>query len=120
MSDDPSKLHRRNDMDTSIEAAERILGIKTVIQQRVWQYALGRGPEGFTDWELRYAMAERFESNNILQTSTYRTRRSELTRLGLIVDTGRRKTHPPGHRRHAIWQVQPPPQPPQPPQLKLL
>lgn len=34
-----------------------------------------------------------------------RTRRSELTEQGLIVDTGRRKTHLPSPRKHIVWAI---------------
>jgi hypothetical protein len=80
----------------------------TLIEERVWHFALERGVWGFTDIELDQVMAQRLQDNLIMSTSTYRTRRCELTRLGLIIDTGRRTTHlysptrliiDPGHRK---------------------
>jgi len=92
-------LHRRDDPDTSRAAAQAILAQLPHLQQAVYAYALMRGADGFTDEE----MLTWFKSHS----STYRSRRSELTRAGLIVDTGRRRLL--STRRHAIvWAIVPP------------
>jgi hypothetical protein len=92
-------LHRREDPDTSRAAAQAILAQLPALQQAVYAYALMRGADGFTDEE----MLTWFMSHS----STYRSRRSELTRAGLIVDTGRRRLL--STRRHAIvWAIVPP------------
>lgn len=92
-------LHRRKDPDTSRAAAAAILAQLPHLQQAVYAYALMRGADGFTDEE----MLAWFKSHS----STYRSRRSELTRAGLIVDTGRRRLL--STRRHAIvWAIVPP------------
>ena len=73
--------YRRTDPVTSRQAAEGVINKITDIQQRVLNYALARGSVGFTDEQL----------NNYHHTykSTYRSRRAELVKKGLIVDSGK-------------------------------
>lgn len=84
-------LARRSDPATSHEAARAITGSLTAIQQEVLDFARRVGRGGFTDRQLE----ERFNGR-----STYRTRRSELTQAGLIVDSGHTRQLDTG--RHAI------------------
>ena len=92
-------LARRENPDTSHAAAQAILAQLPHLQQAVYVFALMKGADGFTDEE----MLQWFMSHS----STYRSRRSELTRAGLIVDSGRRRLLP--TRRHAIvWAIVPP------------
>ena len=89
------RLHRKNDPETSREAAQAVAKKLTQIQEEVLAYALKRADLGFTDEQLTrdfYAQGR----------STYRTRRAELTAKGLIVDSGKRREHGPG-RRHTVW-----------------
>jgi hypothetical protein len=91
-------LYRRGDPATSRAAAQAILALLPTLQQAVYAYAYAQGPSGFTDDD----MMDHFGSIR----STYRTRRSELTRAGLIVDTGRTRVLP--TRRHAtVWAIVP-------------
>ena len=72
--------YRRTDPITSRQAAEDVMDKITDIQQKVLDYALDRGYLGFTDEQM----------NVYFQThkSTYRSRRAELVKKGLIVDSG--------------------------------
>jgi hypothetical protein len=72
--------YRRTDPITSRQAAEGVIDKITDIQQKVLDYALDRGNLGFTDEQM----------NVYFQThkSTYRSRRAELVKKGLIVDAG--------------------------------
>lgn len=85
-------LYRRENPDTSKEAAASIEGERTRIQGEVLGYALMRGAEGFTD--------EQLSTWFLCAGSTYRTRRSELTRKGIIVPSQRRARLASG--RHAV------------------
>jgi hypothetical protein len=64
--------------------------------QAVYAYAYAQGSRGFTDDE----MMAYFRSHR----STYRSRRSELTRAGLIMDTGRTRILP-TRRSAIIWAI---------------
>lgn len=86
---------RANDPATSHAAAAAISPGLTDIQAQVAAYAKRRGEAGFTDAE----MADDFGD----QSSTLRTRRSELTDQGLIVDTGQTRTHGESDRRRIVW-----------------
>ena len=92
-------LYRRGDPATSRAAAESILAQLPTLQQAVYAYAYAQGSHGFTDDE----MMQHFQSTR----STYRTRRSELTRAGLIMDTGRTRVLP-TRRSAIIWAITPP------------
>lgn len=89
------KLARRTDPETSREAAEAIEPLRTRLRRQVAAYAHTRGKMGFTDYE----MGQHFANH----TSTYRTRRNELTRDGVIVPTDERRLLPSG-RRAVVWQ----------------
>ncbi len=90
----PGSLYRKGDPATSRAAAISVLDTLPAIQQAVYAYAYAQGFHGFTDDE----MMQHFQSTR----STYRTRRAELTRAGLIVDTGLTRTLPTG-RKAIIW-----------------
>jgi hypothetical protein len=89
------KLHRKDDPETSRDAAAAVAKKLTQIQEEVLAYALKRADLGFTDEQLTQAFYAQGRS-------TYRTRRAELTARGLIVDSGRRRVNGPG-RRHTVW-----------------
>jgi dienelactone hydrolase len=92
-------LYRRGDPATSRAAAQAILAQLPTLQQAVYAYAYAQGSHGFTDDE----MMAYFRSHR----STYRSRRSELTRAGLIMDTGRTRILP-TRRSAIIWAITPP------------
>lgn len=94
-----SGLHRTDDHDTSIEAAASVEKRLTDIQQQVLNFATSR-PNGFTDEDVEDAFYG--------GVSTYRKRRTELTAMGKIVDSGRRKkiyynSHSKRMRSMIIW-----------------
>ena len=95
---DNFKLHRRNDRDTSIHAANAIAPCISEIKSAVLEFAAARGEPGFTDDELN----AHFSSTS----STYRSRRAELVAEGWIVDSGLRFAKQGVHkaRRAIIWQ----------------
>ena len=72
--------YRRTDPVTSRQAAEGLLDKITDIQQKVLNYAQDRGYLGFNDEQLNIY----FNTHK----STYRSRRAELVKKGLIVDAG--------------------------------
>lgn len=78
---DTHALVRSTDPDTSVEAAEKIAPNLNRLQQIVL-FWFHEHPEGLTDWEL-----EEIEGNH---KSTYRSRRAELTRMGILVRDGKR------------------------------
>ena len=89
---DNIRAHTRNtDPDTSRAAAENISPRLRELQRQVLVYAETRGRMGFIDPE----MAAHFGCHG----STYRTRRSELVDMGLIADTGQRRS------KHAVWAI---------------
>ena len=88
---------RRRDRSTSKEAGEASSRRGTEIQMAVMEYAAVQGPAGFTDRDL----ADHFDDRG----STYRTRRSELTEKGYIVDTGITRTYEGSNRRHTVWKI---------------
>ena len=73
--------YRRTDPITSRQAAEQVIDKITDIQQKVLNYAQDRGYTGFTDEQLNIY----FNTHK----STYRSRRAELVKKGLIVDSGK-------------------------------
>jgi hypothetical protein len=88
------KLHRTEDIDTSVEAALKIFPKLSVLQTWVLRYAIQRGSDGFTDQDLCI-----WADNH---GSTFRSRRSELTALGLIQDSGTRVPLKSG-RQAVVW-----------------
>lgn len=93
MTDVSHTLHRSWDQPTSIAAAQAIVDRVSELQIEVLAYALKRGAAGFTDHQMQIDLGD--------YTSTLRTRRSELARMGKIVDSGRRM-RPSGKRREFI------------------
>lgn len=87
-------MYRRHDPDTSKEAAESIVESLTLLQEDVLAYARDRGSEGFTD--------EQLSRDFHCYGSTYRSRRAELTKLGKIVPTDRRRRMASG-RNAVVW-----------------
>lgn len=92
-------LARATDPETSHEAAEAIIEHLSELQADVLEYFLQAGERGLTDRDLT-------EHLGYFGESTYRTRRSELTRVGLIVDSGRRRavlTRSGRAVHHTVW-----------------
>lgn len=88
-------LARTTDPQTSIDAALLIEPRRPALRTEVLRFARHR-PDGFTDYDLG-----RWFGNH---GSSYRTRRAELTREGLIVPTGERRTLPSG-RKAIVWRI---------------
>ena len=93
---DPVAHARRDDMDTSRDAAEEVTPHIRELQIKVLEFAREHGA-GFTDVDLN----QHFGTTS----STYRTRRSELVDKGLIEDTGDRVALGGRGRRHALWRI---------------
>jgi hypothetical protein len=91
---DAFKLHRKDDLDTSIEAAKLIHPNLGALQLQVLEYAIKCGPYGFTDQDL----GDYFDNHG----STYRSRRSELTTDGIIIHSGARNRLKSG-RQAVVW-----------------
>jgi hypothetical protein len=91
--DESFKLYRKHARPTSIMAAEAIYPHLTMLKNGIIKFAAEVGPSGFTDIEMN----EHFDTIK----STYRARRSEITREGIIVDSGRMQWH--DKRWHTIW-----------------
>lgn len=89
------QLHRAWDQPTSVEAADAIVPHLTQMQDMIELWARHLGPFGFTDVDLN----RNFGSTS----SAYRSRRSELVRKGLIVDSGRRTRLPRTGRNAIVW-----------------
>jgi hypothetical protein len=68
---------------TSDAAAERIMPHAPDARGRILAFIASRGPDGATDDEGETALGIRCQS--------YTPRRGELARLGLVVDSGRRR-----------------------------
>lgn len=84
---------RHSDPDTSRQVPDSLRMIKS--RSDVLK-TLSRRP--LTDIELVQAMSSK------MSPSGTRTRRSELVRMGLVKDSGRRKPGPTG-RSHIVWEV---------------
>ncbi len=80
---EPHTRARPGDPDTSHAAAGRIQHRMTDIQIKVLSYFLSIWPRAITDLDLQSYFND--------HKSTYRTRRSELVAMGLIVDTLERR-----------------------------
>jgi sulfur relay (sulfurtransferase) DsrC/TusE family protein len=76
-------LHRRNDPQTSRDAAKKTAKDLTALQWDVLHYIQDQGEHGCTDDELNIAFD--------CITSRYRSRRSELTKMGKIVPSGEKR-----------------------------
>lgn len=80
---DPSSMHRRNDADTSIAAAERVAKSgRKALQDRIEQLLA----IPMTDGEL-----EKLPEFKHYGPSTVRKRRSELFKADRVIDTGARR-----------------------------
>lgn len=84
---------RRTDPDTSHQAARAVTPAADTIRAEVEAFALKAGPDGFIDEELSAAF-------DAADSSSYRTRRGELTQAGEIVDSRRRRLN--SHARQCI------------------
>jgi hypothetical protein len=76
--------HRKNDMQTAIDASERVAPCKTVLQLQVLMALRAHG--AMTDGEL-----EKLPQFKEYGPSTVRKRRSELFQDGRVVATGGRR-----------------------------
>jgi len=90
------KAHaRREDPETSHEAADSVTPALRQLQAKVADYAKRRGRVGFTDAQM---------SNDLNDPgSTLRTRRSEMTARNIIVDSGERRTFGDSARQRIVW-----------------
>jgi len=90
-------LYRKNSRETSIAAALSVYPKLREVHVEVLEYAYDRGYDGFTDIEMNNAL--------FLETSNFRSRRSELTIKGFILDSGIKRGHPErGNKRmHTVW-----------------
>ncbi len=86
--------HHHAPAGTSSVAAARIGPQVRTQRERVRAFIASRGPEGATDDEGEAALAMRPQS--------YTPRRRELVKLGLVVDSGRRRATASG-RPAAVW-----------------
>lgn len=75
-----NKLTRRDNPETSYQAANRVFPHLSNIQERVLVF-IKNCPQGVTDLEISLY----FEDDR----STYRTRRAELVAIGRVKDSGR-------------------------------
>lgn len=94
---EPFTRARPGDPDTSHVAAERIAHRLNVLQRKVLLYFRLIYPRSITDLDLQSYFGN--------HGSTYRTRRAELTELGLITDTGKRRWQDGSHR--VLWAESP-------------
>jgi hypothetical protein len=90
---EPHTRARPGDPDTSHAAARRIQHTMTDVQIQVLTYFRSIYPRAITDLDLQSYFND--------DKSTYRTRRSELVAMGLIVDTLERR-HQDGSNR-VLW-----------------
>ena len=86
-----STMYRKNDHDTSIEAARVVAEFRTVLQQQIFEVLQVRP---MTDGEL-----ENLPQFMSYGPSTVRKRRSELYQAGLIRESGERRG------RFKVWAV---------------
>lgn len=97
---DPTRAHaRRTDPDTSHDAAAMV----RVVKQRSYVLAAARTLGSFDDLLLQKTVRAMYPDQKF-SDSGVRTRRSELVRLGLMRDTGRRVVLP-SHRRAIVWEI---------------
>ena len=100
-------MARRTDPQTSHDAAAAVTPATPNIRRQVEAFAFSKGERGFIDEELSAA----FDASD---SSSYRTRRKELTEAGTIVDSGRTQQND-GGRQCIVWvhrrfATMPPPQ----------
>lgn len=87
-----AKLTRRDNPETSYQAANRVFPHLSNIQERVLVF-IKNCPQGVTDLEISLY----FEDDR----STYRTRRAELVAMGRVKDSGR--TIKQAGSRRTVW-----------------
>lgn len=92
----PRARARTSDPDTSHRAAKCVTPALRQIQRAVLGFAAERGEQGFSDLDL----AKHFDCDG----STYRTRRAELKKLGLIEDSKKRISVR-VRSSHAVWKI---------------
>ena len=90
------KMFRKDARTTSVEAAKSIMLALPNIEAAVYEYAVMRGNQGFTDDQMN----EHFKTHK----STYRARRSTLVEKGFIEDSGRLVKGPNG-RNMTVWRI---------------
>lgn len=88
-----NKLVRRDNPETSFQAAKRVLPHLTNLQERVLVF-IKNCPAGCTDLDI----SQYFEDDR----STYRTRRAELVAMGRVRDSGR--TIKQQGSRRTVWE----------------
>ena len=84
-------LHRSDDPDTSVEAAEVILPKLSEIQQRVYALIGAAGLHGITQYELSERISGEERDAEQAKKSTWRSRVPELEELGLVRCKGKRR-----------------------------
>jgi len=89
-------MYRRDDPDTSREAANLIAPHLNRLQAEVLRYARTKGERGFTHKEIARDL-------NYPDVSTHRTRVNELVRMGLLEDSGEQRQH--GRTWHTVWRI---------------
>lgn len=97
---EPHAVARRTDPETSWEAAMSVQGIREN-QARIWSLLMRHGP--MVDQAIYGFFTAEYEP---ISTSGCRTRRKELTDLGMVEDSSYRVTLPSG-RRSIIWKAVP-------------
>ena len=95
------ELTSDDDHETSEDAAEKISGQLQGIQAQVYKMFLIH--KGLTDWELTEKCNQ---AHGKRQESTYRKRRSELTAMGLLMETAERRINLAGNRQK-VWSLRP-------------
>lgn len=93
---DTKGMVRNTDPDTSKAAAEKILPHRTNKQRLVTSWFRGRGLLGGTDEEMCIAFGD--------FSSTYRTRRSELVRMG-VLENSREKRMMRNGSLAIVWRI---------------
>ena len=87
----------RKGSDTSREAARSVARGAPTKRAEVYGYILARGDDGATDAEIERGLS--------MLRQTVCARRNELVKLGMIRDSGRRRTSLHTGRRCAVWVV---------------
>ena len=100
---DPRTRARTTDPDTSHDAARSLTHVRES-QEAVLRLFRRCGPMTDTALVSRY---ETVGERPVQSPSGLRTRRSELTAAGLVIDTGRRVRLPSG-RRGIVWKADDP------------
>ena len=90
----PHQLTRASDPQTSYESAARVVPKLRELQRIVFETHQAH-PGGLTDFDLENICGS--------HGSTYRTRRAELTEMGLLRDSGRKKLQ--NGRNRVVWQL---------------